>query len=167
MQCDTTEIYKHCLSGYLTLVCFYVRVTSALLVWRLSFSKPQSPHLLIWITTPVSVLLGGVREKTHIMSEVLCPAHWLVSLSTEERLSQGTVVSKPPSFPEGRTPLCQWLRATFWDVPGLRSLAVSEEPQDDSHDWGWWPESSHQEDEASCESLSPLKLQEAQPLLFV
>ena len=71
------------------------------------------------------------------MSEVLCPAHRLVSLSTEERLSQGRVVSKPPSFPERKT-----LRATFWDVPGLRSLTVSEEPQDDSHDQGRQPQGS-------------------------
>lgn len=149
------------------MVSFCVHVTSTLLVWTLSFSKPQSPHPLIWITTPVSVLLGGMREQTHIMSEVLCPAHRLVSLSTEERLSQGRVVSKPPSFPEGRTPLCQWPQATFWDVPGLRSLTVSEELQDDSHDQGWRPQGSHQEDEASYESLSPWKPQEAQPLLFL
>lgn len=149
------------------MVCFCVHVTSALLVWTLSFSKPQSPHLLIWITTPVSVLLGGMTEQTLIMSEVLCPAHRLVSLSTEERLSQGRVVSKPPSFPEGRTPLCQGLQATFWDVPGLRSLTVSEEPQDDSHDRDRQPQGSLQKDEASCESLSPWKPQEAQPLLFL
>ena len=132
------------------MACFCVHVTSALLVWTLSFSKPQSPHPLIWITTQVSVLLGEMTEQTLIMSEVLCPAHRLVSLSTEERLSQGRVVSKPQSFPEGRT-----LRATFWDVPGLRSLTVSEETQDDSHERGQQPQGSLQEDEASCESLSP------------